>query len=184
MTIIYLKDFVLSGQFGKVKIGMDKDEVIKLLGQPDDELDYDTGSCGLLYGWYEFFYFSDNKTISGIQNDNLTTRPHLKLPAKIMHQHRKNICYENDCFKIDTWFLRPGHDITRKEVKIILSEEGINFVEIKDSWGNDILRFESGITMDFSDNTGNFVSLDPGRGVIENLDDQLLEGIRCFKMIE
>lgn len=66
MTIIYLKDFVLTGQFGPVKLGMSKEEMIQVLGQPDDDIDYDTGSCGLYYGWYEFFYFKDSEKINGI----------------------------------------------------------------------------------------------------------------------
>jgi len=45
-----------------------------------------------------------------------------------------------------------------------------------------ILEFESGVTMDFDDNSGNFVSREPDKPQITNLDDQLLAGIRQFKL--
>lgn len=182
MITIYLKDFVLSGQFGPVKLGMNRGEVVQVLGQPDDIIDFDTGSCSLMYGWYEFFYFKDTEKIIGIQNDHLTTWPNHKTLDKIINQHRNDIYFENTIFKIDLWFLKIGKDITRKEVKMILNQEAIAYKEIKDGFGNDILEFESGVTMDFDDNSGNFVSREPDKPLITNLDDQLLAGIRQFKL--
>jgi hypothetical protein len=56
MITISLKDFVLNGNFGPVKIGMTRDEVVNLLGEPEREGDFGSGYGGLIYAWYEFFY--------------------------------------------------------------------------------------------------------------------------------
>jgi hypothetical protein len=56
MTTIHLKDFMTKGKFGLVEIGMKIDEVIKYLGEPDWQNDYDTGFSEIGYSWYEFFY--------------------------------------------------------------------------------------------------------------------------------
>lgn len=44
MKKINLKDFALTGDFGPVKIGMSKEQVINLLGEPEEDNDYGTGS--------------------------------------------------------------------------------------------------------------------------------------------
>lgn len=71
MEKINLRDFALTGEFGPVKIGMTKKQVIDLLGEPEADQDFGTGYTGLLYSWYEFFFETDTGILDSIQNDHL-----------------------------------------------------------------------------------------------------------------
>ena len=50
-------------------------------------------------------------------------------------------------------FKKLNQDLTRKEVKEILNTENISFREEK-KWGNDIIRFDSGVYLDFDNRDG------------------------------
>ncbi|XZF16473.1 hypothetical protein ACTHGU_10055 [Chitinophagaceae bacterium MMS25-I14] len=161
MIKISLKDFVLTGRFGPVTIGMHKTEIISLLGEPDGENDYGTGSSGLNYDWYELFYDTGTGILHALQNDHLTANAHYKTA---------NPHYRNNKMYIDPWFIRYNRNITRKQITAILQQEKIPFIE-KNKWGNDILIFESGVTMDFED------PIPDGNTTPE---DFVLNGIRYF----
>jgi len=175
----------MTGQFGPVKIGMTKDEVIKSLGKPDSDNDYGTGSGGLMYAWYEFFYWQDNLKISGIQNDHLTTWPGSK--RKKTKNHQEAICFQNDRIYIDIWFLKAGQDITYGEVINILRTEQISFEEINDQYQGHLIKFKSGVTMDFDDHSGHWLgdgngNIKQNEEIITTLENQLLNGIRLFDL--
>jgi hypothetical protein len=183
MNIISLKDFIITGQFGNVGIGSTKEDVIKTLGQPDSDYVNSHGSGELIYAWYEFFYYPQDLKIVGIQNDHLTTLPESK--RKKIKMHKEAICYQNDQIVIDTWFLKPGHDITYREVIAVLQKEKIRFEEKKDEFENYIIQFESGVTMDFDDLSGLWIKNDDGifkqyENIIQDVNEFLLQGIRLF----
>lgn len=175
MTIISLKNFVQTGQFGPVTIGMTKDEVINLLGEPEFDNDYHTGSGGLVYAWYEFFYWQDSLKMNGIQNDHLRTWPGNKRKKTQIHQEA--ICFRNDKISIDIWFLKPGQDITYCEVIKILRDEQIQFEEVNDPYQGYLITFESGVKMDFVNGESHFQQ---NENIVISPDNQLLNGIRLF----
>jgi len=182
MTIISLKDFIITGEFGPVKIGMTKDEVIKVLGQPDSDNDYGTGSGGLMYAWYEFFYWQDSLKINGIQNDHLINWTTGK--RKI---HKEAIYFKNDKISLDIWFLQVGKNISYREVTKILKSEGISFEEINDQYRGHLIKFKSGVTMDFDDQVGLWLedkncNNEQNESIIITLENQLLNGIRLFNL--
>lgn len=182
MTIISLKDFITTGEFGPVRIGMTKDEVIKVLGQPDSDNDYGTGSGGLMYAWYEFFYWQDSLKINGIQNDHLTNWQVGKIKI-----HKEAICFQNDKISIDIWFLQVGKNISYGEVINILKSEGIPFEEINDQYRGRLIKFKSGVTMDFDDQSGLWhedkdENIEQNENIIITLENQLLNGIRLFDL--
>ena len=99
--------------------------------------------------------------------------------------HKEAICYQNDQIVIDTWFLKPGHDITYREVIAVLQKEKIRFEEKKDEFENYIIQFESGVTMDFDDLSGLWIKNDDGifkqyENIIQDVNEFLLQGIRLF----
>ena len=176
MTKIYLKNFALTGEFGPVKIGMTKDEVIQIMGEPETDQDFGTGSSGLLYSWYEFFYDTKTGILNSIQND------HLQADCS---NHDESIIFKNDKIEIDTWFLKLNQDLTRSDVKKALKKQEISFIE-EEYWGSDIIRFESGVYLDFDDRDGVWGIDEEGTVekdksvVIQNSENFVLNGIRYF----
>lgn len=176
MKKIYLKDFIKTGDFGPVKIGMTKQQVINLLGEPDSDNDFGSGTFGLLYSWYEFFFDKKTQALKSIQNDHLQAN---------CSEHDEMILFKNDKFEIDIWFLKVNHDITYKEVKEILKRENISFSEEK-YWDNDIIKFESGVFLDFDDGDDIWEIYEDGTTkkdehlIISNKENFVLNGIRYF----
>ncbi len=150
---ISLKDFALTGEFGPVKVGMSKEEVIGLLGRPDYYEDLWTGFTAVLYSWYEFFFDTESGILDSIQNDHLQSD---------CLNHEDMILFKNEKFEVDIWFLKLHKDISRREVKELLTSEGISFKE-EERYDTIIYRFESGVYLDFSEG-----------------DDPVLNGIRFF----
>lgn len=176
MRKINLKEFALTGDFGPVKIGMIKEQVIELLGEPDSDNDFGSGFTGLLYSWYEFFFDKKTKILKSIQND------HLQADCE---EHKENILFKNDKIEIDIWFLKLNQDLTRREVKEILQKQEISFSE-EEYWGNEIIRFESGVYLDFDNKDGIWVIYEDGEMkkdesvTIDDRENFVLNGIRYF----
>jgi hypothetical protein len=184
MTKISLKEFCLTGHFGKVRIGMNISEVKEILGEPDHEQDFETGSSGIMYAWYEFFYWTETKILYAIQNDHLMTWPNLIGKEKV-EEHRKEITFENSQCRIETWFLSPGKSFTYGQVIEICRAEKINIREFIDEYGGPIIEFESGVRFDFDDGSSWFFKDKNGdtvenKYIITNIDDQILDGVRFF----
>jgi hypothetical protein len=179
--IISLKDFVASGTFGPIKIGMTTKEVTEFLGKPIDV--YETEEAGFLsYGWYEFFYLTIDRKISGIQNKHLIAD---------CDNHGEMIFFENDTFKIDPWFLETGKDFTYKDVKNILEKEGLKyFEETPQLYDSSILKFKNGVYLEFSggfsgwgaddENSDNWL---PFEKTIDNIEDFILISIGISSII-
>lgn len=163
---ISLKDFILTGNFGPVYIGMPIDELKKYFGKPGDSYESQSGAGLLFYNGFEFYYYTDNRTVHGIQNDNLRYEggPEMK------HAH---LYYINDTVLINTWFIEFGKPLSYKLVKETLRQEHIDFEEHEQA-GYDELKFPSGVRFDFEnwqDNKGK---------KIMNREEAVLNGIRYF----
>jgi hypothetical protein len=130
---ISLKNFLRTGNFGFVEMGMKKEEVIAILGKPFCENEINDG-IALLYGWYEFYFWNENQQLFAIQNDSL--------------QFKNCLHFENQHFKLDTWFLQAGKMPTLQRVKQILDNTHIKYTE-EEQYELHILTLESGVTIDF-----------------------------------
>jgi hypothetical protein len=151
MFTVYLKEFITTGKFGPIALGTSIDEVIIILGEPDDKIEYDNGHCGITYAWYEFFYKRDTGVLYAIQNDHLAAFPNRKTKRV---NNKKDICFKNDYFEINIWFLKKGKYLTFAEVIDNLKKEKIEF-EIAKGYSNEsIIKFKSGVTLDFDDLSG------------------------------
>ncbi len=176
MKTISLKDFIITGSFGGLTIGMTKKELFELLGENDDINDYENGSSGIFYGYYEFFFDIETDKITGIQNDHLLIYPKLKRKNRI-EDHREAIYFENEKFKMDLWFLKFGVNIKYNEIIQILNNESVEFNEIYDIYSGCRIEFKSGVTMDFSD-FDDYWFID---NTIPDKNKLTLNGIRLFE---
>lgn len=180
MTIISLKEFLKTGKFGNIEIGVStKQDVIALMGEG-----YDFGDCGIIqiikYGWYEFFYWTESQLVQGIQND------HLLFDCS---NHQEMIHYENAQVKLDTWFLSANQHITFAEITTILEQEGIAYQLAKHRYEGALehIQIESGVTIDFVDEKDHSTYDDSkeqwnfNRIPITHQKDYLLNGIRLFE---
>ena len=174
MTLLNLRDFVLTGHFGPVSIGMNKGEIISKLGMPESDNNYGKSGGSLSYGGYELFYSNLDEKLTAIQNDHL---------LNFGGVHYDSARFENVSFKIDPWFIVPTEKLTYNNVRAILINEKIDFSE-EVYWGNNIIKFKSGVYFSFDkldgiwSIEGNKVEkLEPS---IDNYENSLLEGIRYF----
>ncbi|MCH2193139.1 hypothetical protein [Kordia sp.] len=173
MKIISLKHFAETGKFGEIGIGNLKNDVIEEFGNDFDY--YDGGETQIIkYGWYEFFFWSDTKKLFGIQNDHLQAD---------CGNHDEMILFENQKFKVDTWFLEVNKDFTFKEVTEILNNNKTKFkLEVPYKNEPEIIKFNSNVYFDFS---SGFSSWDGKKDEwceikINNKEDYILNGIRFF----
>jgi len=176
MRIVSLIEFIISGDFGGVTIGMSKTELLEKLGEPDEIIDYGIGSCGINYGWYEFYYDKKSKQITGIQNDHLSVWL-TKEGINDVDDHKEAIYFENSEFKIDVGFLKYGENLSYTEIVQMLQQESIKFQEIHDFHSGCIIQFASGVTMDFTD-------FDDQWYINKTMPDKeklVLNGIRLFE---
>lgn len=116
MIELNLKDILLNVDFSPIYMGQMENDVIKLLGKPENRHDTGTGSVLFSYGGYEFYFF-DNE-LHYFQNDNLKAG---------YSNHRDCILYQNSYFKINPWLVSPNKDISVKEVISLLEKERVEF---------------------------------------------------------
>ena len=143
MTIISLKNFILTGNFGPIALGTEKRQVYEFLGQPNEIVDFGAGMSGLFYNGFEFFYWTENEKIFAIQNDNLNQL----LTRKAKYKITKDII-------IDTSFLQFGQVLSYENLTQYLSKEKIIFKVIS-KLEFDIIKFNSGVTFDFENDEAN-----------------------------
>lgn len=137
METISLIDFILTGKFGRVSLGMTKKEVIEYLGTPSEDTDFGIGASGLFYNGFEFFYWTDNKELFTIQNDNIET----------LFANQSN--YEfSDKIIVDNSFFFIGQLLTYKNITAYLRKQNIHFNSV-DKGKYDEIQFLSGVTFDF-----------------------------------
>lgn len=184
MMTIYLKDFVTTGRFGPVELGMTIDQVLELFGEPERTADFENGHAIITYAYYEFFYLKESRILYGIQNDHLASFPNLKTGRV---NNKRDICFTNNKFTVDIWFLKINRFLTLKQVMNNLEKEGIEFVyEILHSDYKNI-RLKNGVQIDFDDYSGLcFYHEDTNSwsysDKIENEYDHILCGIGHFDL--
>ncbi len=118
-------------------MGMTKQEIIQVLGQPDSDNDCGKRGWILLYSWYEFFISRDNKLFA-IQNDNYDP------------QNRDSYSFKNELIEIDSWFLNADDNKSLNEIAELLKSKEIKH-NIDDYFGRSVIKAESGVIIDFSD---------------------------------
>lgn len=183
MKVVSLKSFIETGKFGDVYLGMHIDDVIDKLGEPESRTDYNNGTAEIIYAYYEFFYSTNTKRLDGIQNDHLAIFPNVKTGRV---NNKQDICFSNEKFTIDIWFLKKNRFLTYDEVILNLDKERVSYAVDADFFKNKIIKFESGVIMDFDDLSG-LTSFDKDSGewisatTIEDEGKRILNGIRLFQ---
>ena len=181
MKTISIKDILLTGNFGDVKLGMTKDQVIDILGQPEFDDNTSQKYTGeLIYGNYEFFYWKSNAKILGFINSKLSFLGSTK------KHHKNKIYFSNETFKVDLSFIRIGHANTNREVKKWLVTNNIPFEEKIDDFNNINLYFLSDVILTFID-TSSYWGIDNNDKVeqvqpLSSTEEFLLEGIRQYDL--
>lgn len=184
MIIIYLKDFITTGRFGPVELGMTIDQVIKFLGEPEKKELSENGNYVAIYGYYEFLYLKKSQILYGIQNYNLSNFLSMK-PGWVNNE--EGICFTNNKFTVDIWFLEKNRRLTFLDVVNNLEKEDIDFSIECGSLGNKLIKCNSGVKIDFWDmnrmawyhkDTDTFTYTEK----IENEDEKILLGIQYLDL--
>ena len=116
MINLDLKNIILDGDLSPIEMGQSEDQVIQILGEPDENRSMGSGITIITYSGYQFHFF-DNKLIC-FMND------YLKADST---SHAEDISFKNQFFKIDTWFLTPNKNTSMKDVISLFKEEDISF---------------------------------------------------------
>lgn len=133
---IKISDFLQTGQFGYVKLGDSKKEVIKLLGTPDGMINLSHPSKGIHYGKYEFIFVEDQLKL--IQNDQFNI------------DHPKNMAFSNEFFQIDPVPFNRDDIQTLGNIETELKRLKISY-SIIDYLDRKVIRTEGNIIIDFDD---------------------------------
>ncbi|MFC5048423.1 hypothetical protein ACFSTE_13790 [Aquimarina hainanensis] len=138
--IISIKDFVLTGRFGAISIGMHKDEVIDYLGTPYKISDYKNGRFGLYYNGFRFLYATSCKiyaiTCQGF-DDVFIEKPSTRVFAL------------TNKIEIDTYFFTVSKPVQYKEIIRRIHAENIKYTEHQDKFWDKII-FDSGVEFLFN----------------------------------
>jgi len=141
MISINILDFLKTGQFGLIKLGMNIDEVIKILGQPENRLD-SPDAILISYGYWEIhFLCNNNNKVFLIQNDNLLYD---------CTNHDELIEFKNDHFTINLEFLKPFEYIRLEKIIDILKANNIEYQLNHNKPYH--LELANGINLGFTDN--------------------------------
>ena len=133
---INLKEFAITGNFGPIKLGMTKADLINSLGKPDDDNNYGVGYGGVNYGMFEFFYQMELGRITGIQNDHYDP------------EYPECFVFKNDSFQLDSWFFEANKDYDLKGVAGILTADQLEF-KIEKFLDRKIIVMLSGFVIEF-----------------------------------
>jgi hypothetical protein len=182
MNTIYLKDFITTGRFGPVELGMTIDQVIDFLGELKIERGDETGHVIGRYDHYEFLFLLRSRIFYGIRNHNMANLATLNTGIN----NEPGICYTNNKFTVDTWFLEKNRHVTFIDVVNNLKKEDINFsIESGIDDDDKYIKCNSGVKIVFSDMSG-FVWYNKDTDIwtyaktIESQDEKKLIGIEHF----
>ena len=150
MIEVSIKEFIRTGGFGPVKLGMSKQDVINLLGKAESDTDLDQTGSILIYAWYEFFFDHDD-ILRSIQNDNYRA------------ENANTYEFSNEKFRIDPWILNSDESQTIDSVARLLEEAGIEY-EREFYYDRYVIRTKSEVMVDFSDEE-NVIGIRPLIGV-------------------
>ncbi|HLP38113.1 hypothetical protein [Lacibacter sp.] len=116
-------DLIKGKNFGPIKIGDKKDFVIQTLGQPDgfSNPDFNPENYdAILYDRYEFNFRQDK--LNSISNSHI-------LNWASSWKFNRNFHYQNENFKVTSWFKKPWIDTQLKSIKKKLDQEKITYIE-------------------------------------------------------
>lgn len=121
MIQVFIKDFFRTGNFGPIKLGMRRDELEQILGEPDNLAYVHSNKrryAGIyLYGNIEFHFDESPES-------------HLWL---IFSDHFQDKLQGGKTVEFDPWFVRQG--VSREEVEAELRKCGINYQNVE--WPSD-----------------------------------------------
>ncbi|MBB3166835.1 hypothetical protein [Simiduia aestuariiviva] len=132
-----IEEFVKTGKFGPVQIGMSKPEIIEFLGEADSDNDMDQNGSILIYGWYELFINSEDRLYS-IQNDNYDPK------------YPETYIFQNSKFEIDPWILNNSTCQNIESISSKLKNSGIRFC-LEEYYGRIVIKADSGVIIDFEE---------------------------------
>ena len=133
--LINIKQFALTGDFGPIKIGENKNSVLNILGKPDDEADLGSSGSEIIFAWYELFLDS-NEELFAIQIDNYVS------------EDPETYNFENDKFKIEPWLMTSPKAPSYNDVIVLLKSEGVSFDEFE-YYERSCIKLESDVVIDF-----------------------------------
>ena len=134
---IYIEEFLKTGQFGPIKIGISKEQSLSLLGTPDSDTDLDGPGSILMYGWYEFFFDPEGQ-LKSMQNDNYDP------------SDSKTYNFKNEKIEVDPWFLNEKPNQTIEDISNLLANSNIGYKKIK-YHGRVVLQTEADVVVDFDE---------------------------------
>ncbi len=134
---ISIEEFVKTGNFGPINIGMSKADIIGCIGAPDSDNDMGENGFILIYAWYELFINHEDK-LTSIQNDNYDPK------------NPESYTFENEKIEVDPWFLNDVLNQTIESVSKLLKSSGVNF-DLADYYGRSVIKVDSGVIIDFSE---------------------------------
>jgi len=122
MIEIKLLDFIRNKQFGTIKLGAPKQQVIEFLGEPDGYSNPDFNPeyfDAILFDRFQFNF--RNNCLDSISNGYI-----LSLRT---WRFNKNFHYQNDHFKFTSWFKKTWIDTRLENFKRKLDQEHIAYKE-------------------------------------------------------
>lgn len=94
------------------------------------------------YGWWEIHFLKDNA--------NKAFLIHNKQLLYDCENHDEMLGFENEMFRLDTDFVKPFKYVSLMEVLRLMEHEGAGFSIVNEE-REPILKFDSGVYMDFTD---------------------------------
>ena len=115
-TIISLKDFLLTGEFGGLREDSTPSDVIEMFGEPTG-IDRAEGAIRILaYGKYEISFWEDSP--DGVMNDSLLWEI-------------EDRSFENEKIKIDPWIFARPEPYTKPELFKVLSDLNLRYRHLR-----------------------------------------------------
>ena len=128
---IDLKQFIRTGKFDYLKLGMTKEEVLKTLPEPEDHSGWDFMKSNIwYYGNFELHFKEDQ--------------------LFMMFTDHINSIDGGATFKVDTWIIGKPEENRLINFMVVLIREKIDFVKITNIMGQVILKgIDTGIKLVF-----------------------------------
>jgi len=135
-------DFIKTGSLGGVTLGMSEEDVVSIMGPPENRLET-PDAFYISYNWWEIHFLKEKSGHKAILIHN-------KSLLNNVINHDEQIQFKNDQFEIELDFIEPFKHIRLKDVEELFTTEGIGFELVEKDW-LPLLTTESGVYMDFSD---------------------------------
>ena len=121
MLEVKLEDILIHKTFGKIQLGMHKENVLKILGIPDFKSNPDALVNGFeiySYDWFEFT-FLHNKL-------HMFYNKHILIDDT---KFNEEFHYQNEYFKVTTWFKNYKEDLKLENFLSWLKGKKIDFIQ-------------------------------------------------------